>query len=166
MIADLWRENLQEIDLLFFPGSYNGNIAKSGACLKQVPQNKMLCYILGKFNIHVLGRSSLRICNSVAVARWRARGTSKGVGPGMTLAWPGWKQSDIALEVDTGRLETSRFKKCCANCVLLYFPSTEFKSAFNVHCHGGGAAGLSCTELSIWEFPFLRGVCWQRWTSI
>ncbi len=28
----------------------------------------------------------------------------------MTLAWPGWKQSDIAVEVDTGRLETSRFK--------------------------------------------------------
>ncbi len=57
----------------------------------------------------------------------------KGVGPSMTLAWPGWKQSDIAVEVDTGRLETSRFKKCCANCVLLYFPSTEFKSACNVY---------------------------------
>jgi hypothetical protein len=47
--------------------------------------------------------------------------------------------------------------KCCANCVLLYFPSTEFKSAFNVYWHGGGAAGLSCTELSIWEFPFCEG---------
>jgi hypothetical protein len=60
---------------------------------------------------------------------------TKGVGPGMTLAWPGWKQSVIAVEVDTGRLETSRFKKCCANCVLpvLYFPSTEIKSAFNVY---------------------------------
>ena len=44
---------------------------------------------------------------------------TKGVGPGMTLAWPGWKQSDIAVEVDTGQLETSRFKKCCTNCVLL-----------------------------------------------
>jgi hypothetical protein len=43
----------------------------------------------------------------------------KGVGPGMTLAWPGWKQSVIAVEVDTGRLETSRFKKCCTNCILL-----------------------------------------------
>jgi hypothetical protein len=51
----------------------------------------------------------------------------------MTLAWPGWKQSDIAVEVDTGRLETSRFKKCYAICILLYFPSTEFKSAFNVY---------------------------------
>jgi hypothetical protein len=57
----------------------------------------------------------------------------KGVGPSATLAWPGWKQSDIAVEVDTDRLETSQFKKCCANCVLLYFPSTEFKSAFNVY---------------------------------
>ena len=44
---------------------------------------------------------------------------SKGVGPSATLAWPGWKQSVIAVEVDTGRLETSRFKKCYANCVLL-----------------------------------------------
>jgi hypothetical protein len=93
-------------------------------------------------------------------------GRTKGVGPGMTLAWPGWKQSVIAVEVDTGRLENSRFKKCYANCLLLYFPSTEIKSAFNVYWHGGGAAGLSCTELSIWEFPFLRGVCWQGWTSI
>ncbi len=92
--------------------------------------------------------------------------THKGVGPGMTLAWPGWKQSDIAVEVDTGRLETSWFKKCYAICVLLHFTSTEFKSAFNVYWHGGGAAGLSCTELSIWEFHFLRGVCWQVWTRI
>jgi hypothetical protein len=79
----------------------------------------------------------------------------------MTLAWPGWKQPDIAVEVDTAGLETSRFKKFWANYVLLCYPSTEFKSAFNVYWHGDGAAGLSCTELSIWEFPFLRGVCWQ-----
>jgi hypothetical protein len=32
----------------------------------------------------------------------------KGVGPGPTLAWPGWWQSDIPVEVDTDRLETSR----------------------------------------------------------
>ncbi len=56
---------------------------------------------------------------------------TKGVGPGMTLAWPGWKQSVIAVEVDTGRLETSRFKKFCTNCILLQFLSTEFKIAFN-----------------------------------
>ncbi len=31
---------------------------------------------------------------------------NKGVGPGPTLAWPGWKQTDIPVEVDTGRLET------------------------------------------------------------
>ncbi len=30
------------------------------------------------------------------------------VGPGPTLAWPGWKQPDIPVEVDTDRLETSR----------------------------------------------------------
>ncbi len=28
-----------------------------------------------------------------------------GIGPGPTLAWPGWKQPDIPVEVDTGRLE-------------------------------------------------------------
>jgi hypothetical protein len=60
-------------------------------------------------------------------------GVSKGVGPGPTLAWPGWRQPDIPVEVDTDRLEMSRFKKCYANCVLLYFPSTEFKSAYNVY---------------------------------
>ncbi len=48
----------------------------------------------------------------------------------MTLAWPGWKQPDIAVEVDTARLETSRFKKFWANYVLLCYPSTELKSAF------------------------------------
>ena len=101
-----------------------------------------------------------------SVVKGTGRVTIKGVGPGMTLAWPGWKQSVIAVEVDTGRLETSRFKKCYANFVLLYFPSTEIKSAFNVYWHGGGAAGLSCTELSIWELPFLRGGCQQARNSI
>ncbi len=32
----------------------------------------------------------------------------KGVGHSTTLAWPGWKQPDIPVEVDTARLETSR----------------------------------------------------------
>jgi hypothetical protein len=27
------------------------------------------------------------------------------------------------------------------------------------------AARLSCTELSMWEFPFLRGPCWQGGNS-
>jgi hypothetical protein len=35
------------------------------------------------------------------------RDQSKGVGPSTTLAWPGWKQPDIPVEVDTARLETS-----------------------------------------------------------
>ncbi len=34
--------------------------------------------------------------------------TIKGVGPSTTLAWPGWKQPDIPVEVDTARLATSR----------------------------------------------------------
>ncbi len=91
---------------------------------------------------------------------------SKGVGPSTTVAWPGWKQPDIAVKVDTARLNTSRCKKCCEKCVLLYYPSTKFKSAFDAYWHGEGAAMLSCTELSIWEFPFLRGACWQGGNSI
>ncbi len=33
---------------------------------------------------------------------------TKGVGPSTTLAWPGWKEPDIPVEVDTAWLETSR----------------------------------------------------------
>ena len=51
---------------------------------------------------------------------------TKGVGRGPTLAWPGWKQPDISVKVDTARLEAGQFKKCCVECVLLYYPSTEF----------------------------------------
>jgi hypothetical protein len=57
---------------------------------------------------------------------------NQGGRPGTTLAWPGWKQLDIPVEVDTARLETGQFKKCCIECVLLYYPSTEFESAFYV----------------------------------
>jgi hypothetical protein len=35
-------------------------------------------------------------------------GWPKGVGPSTTLAWPGWQQPDIPVEVDTAQLKTSR----------------------------------------------------------
>ncbi len=35
-------------------------------------------------------------------------------------------------ESGQARLETSRFKKGCVKCVLLYEPNTEFESIFNV----------------------------------
>ncbi len=92
--------------------------------------------------------------------------TPKGVEPSTTLAWPGWKQPDIPVEVDTARLTTCRFKNGFAKCALLYCPNSEFESTFNVYWHGEGAAGVSCTELSIWEFPFLRGGCRQWGNSI
>jgi hypothetical protein len=57
----------------------------------------------------------------------------KGVGPSTTLACPGWKQPDIAVEVDTAQLETSRFKNGFAKCVLLYSPSSELESTFNAY---------------------------------
>ncbi len=41
--------------------------------------------------------------------------TIKGVGPGPTLAWPGWKQPDISVKVDTARLEAGQFKNVAWN---------------------------------------------------
>ncbi len=39
-----------------------------------------------------------------------------------------------------------------------YYTTLEVNSSVvNAYWHGEGAAGLSCTELSIWEFPSLRG---------
>ncbi len=42
--------------------------------------------------------------HSVTITVWDCY---RGVGPDTTLAWPGWKQPDIPVEVDTDRLETS-----------------------------------------------------------
>jgi hypothetical protein len=50
-----------------------------------------------------------------------------------TLAWRGWKQHDIPVEVDTARLATCRFKNGFAKCVLLYYPSSEFENTFNAY---------------------------------
>jgi hypothetical protein len=41
--------------------------------------------------------------------------TAKGVGPGPTLAWPGWKQPDISVKVDTARLEAGQLKNVAWN---------------------------------------------------
>jgi hypothetical protein len=68
---------------------------------------------------------ALNTMNSLLPAGLR-KYTIKGVGRGPTLAWPGWKQPDISVKVDTARLEAGQFKKCCMECVLLYYPSTEF----------------------------------------
>ncbi len=62
------------------------------------------------------------------------------------------------------QLQTSRFKKGCVKCVVLYYPRTEFERTFNVYWNVIWAARLSCSELSIWEFPFLRGGCRQGGT--
>ncbi len=70
---------------------------------------------------------------------------------------PVWKQPDISVEVDKARLKTSRVKKGCVICELLYYPSIECESAFTVYWNGVGAAGFSCTEMSIWEFNFWGG---------
>jgi hypothetical protein len=100
------------------------------------------------------GNSYLTFYNTAAlgpkgIAKRMAKVCIQGVGwPSTTLAWPGcWKQPDIAVKGGQAQLEISRFKKGCVNCVVLHFPSTEF-----------GVAELSCTELFIREFPFLKGL--------
>ncbi len=48
-------------------------------------------------------------CTSTPFVRYTISSVQpNGVGPGPTLAWPGWKQPDIPVEVDTVRLKTSR----------------------------------------------------------
>ncbi len=50
-------------------------------------------------------------CGGIIIATTQAKLVPpKGVGPRATLAWPGWKQPDIPVEVDTDRLETSRME--------------------------------------------------------
>ncbi len=57
------------------------------------------------------------------------------------------------------QLHRKKFSFYC-HC-MLYISSPEFESNLSVYWNGFGAAVLSCTDLSIREFPFLRGVCRQ-----
>jgi hypothetical protein len=68
--------------------------------------------------------------HSCETTEYKGTDSPKGVGPSKTSAWSGWKQPDMSVKVDTVRLETSWFKKCCVKFVLKYHLSTEFKSAF------------------------------------
>ncbi len=79
------------------------------------------------------GRRFVSVCSSRSDLHKGEEVIDKGVGPSTTLAWPGWKQPDIPVEVDTARLETSWFKNGFAKCLLLYYPSSEFKSVVNVY---------------------------------
>ncbi len=58
-----------------------------------------ICYLLAAHNVPSIGRWHVSAIGAVL---------TKGVGPSTTLAWPGWKQPDIPVEVDTARLATSR----------------------------------------------------------
>ncbi len=58
----------------------------------------------------------------------KTRVFSNPVGSSTTLAWPGWKQPVIPVEVDTARLATCRCKNGFAKCVLLYFRSLGVNS--------------------------------------
>ncbi len=48
------------------------------------------------------------LTNTSSLKITAAQCVPKGIGPDTTLAWPGWKQPDIPVEVDTDGLETSR----------------------------------------------------------
>jgi hypothetical protein len=71
---------------------------------------KLPCYVLALFHRKTWEALSCLLTNPAVYMSVHERtytgGIAKGVGPGPTLAWPGWKQPDIPVEVDTGRLET------------------------------------------------------------
>ncbi len=80
-----------------------------------------------------------------------------------------WLEAAYFSGSGQARLETSRFKELCKMYITVlywYYVSTEFESTFNVCWNGLGAAGLSCTELSISEFPSLREGCRQGGNSM
>ncbi len=49
-----------------------------------------------------LGARQKTVCSNSLVTLLFSKVQIKGVGPSTTLAWPGWKQPDIPVEVDTG----------------------------------------------------------------
>ncbi len=86
----------------------------------------------------------------------------RGEGPSTTLAWSGWKQPDISVEVDTARLETSRtdtVKKLPGNSVQ-NSPSGSFLSWKGPADRGGGGKIIKNMILCEWDAPetpiFLR----------
>ncbi len=95
------------------------------------------------------------------------RGLTKGVGPGATLAWPGWKQPDISVKMDTARLETGQSKKCCIECV--YCTPLELNSRVLLlytdmaWCRSCRVILYRTVHLGV---SFFEGGCRQGWTSI
>jgi hypothetical protein len=68
---------------------------------------------------------------------------TKGVGPGPTLAWPGWKQPDISVKVDTARLEAGQFKITInvplfkkLRDIIFFWGENHFMSHFEGHFEG------------------------------
>ncbi len=65
-------------------------------------------FLLCSYSPHRLSKIPAQYCmySNVLLVLKSIGLSPKGVGPSPTLAWPGWKQPDIPVEVDTGRLET------------------------------------------------------------
>jgi hypothetical protein len=90
--------------------------AQKGAAGVQVPVD-VLAHHLPRVLEHVRPRHGAS--QPAALAR-RVSGQTQG-GPSTTLAWPGWKQPEITVTVDTPRLETSRFP------LLYYIKSNKMR---------------------------------------
>jgi hypothetical protein len=102
----------------------------------------------------IQSHSSLCIAPQITDCYWSEEsfvsliGFTKGAGPSTTLAWPGWKQPDIAVEVDTARLETSRFKKCCVNSITLVLNPRVFLMCTDTVKELPGYPVQNCPSLS------------------
>ncbi len=59
------------------------------------------------------------------MVQYRCIVLAKRVGPGTTLARPGWKQNEIFSEGGLAQLKGSGFNK---GCILLYYSFSEFES--------------------------------------
>ncbi len=78
----------------------------------------------------------------------------------------GWAQHDFSLaylqaawyfsEGGHGMTRNSRFKKGCVKWELLCYPSSEFKSAFNVYWHGRSCRVILCRTVHL-EVSFFEG---------
>ncbi len=67
---------------------------------------------------------------------------NQGEGRGPTLAWPGWKQPDIPVEVDTDRLETSRSEAGVLKKLSLAGIAIQYRTlSLGIILEGGLSAG-------------------------
>ncbi len=83
-------------------------------------------------------------------------GTTKVVGLGTTISWPGWKQNEISVKVDWHDSKEHRVQeRLCITVPLL----VNSKLLLLFTWTGWELPGCTCTDPVIREYPFLRGWC-------